>query len=234
MKKVKPFKIIIKIIAIFVFLSVPFLIPRFIKIEKISCESQFGECSEKIADDLNQFSDNTFHESKKQTETYLKNNFLVSDYSVQYKAFNLMKVNIVLKKARFCLKNKDYDVYAFIDKNGNVLELKNICNLPTIYAQGKIPNVGENVGKDLLSALNLINQIFISYNIKEGNVLSDYLEISFPYGYKVIFPLDKDMEVLLGSLKLIINRLNTTESESRIIEDRINVIDLRYDNPVLR
>ncbi|MFC1624985.1 hypothetical protein ACFL15_01265 [Patescibacteria group bacterium] len=226
-------KFIIAIAFIFL-LSTPFYIPRLIRIKNISCESQFGKCDQKLSEELDEFSGQNLSIVKKRMKEYLENNFQVRDFSLQYKAFETLKVNILIKKSNYCLKSNDYEVFAYIDEFGNVLELREICNLPLINIFGKIPNVGESVGNELLNGLNLINQIFASYNIKEGHIVSDSLQVSFPKGYKVIFPLDQDIKILMGSLRLIINRLNSSESESRIIEDRINVIDLRYENPVLR
>ena len=48
-------------------------------------------------------------------------------------------------------------------------------------------------------------------------------------GVKVIFPLEGDIDVLLGSLRLILSQLNNDEREIRI-----GSIDLRFENPVLR
>jgi len=231
---VKLFRKILTIIFILLVISIPFIIPRIVKINKVTCESQFGVCDQEIENKLNSLSNSSLFLVKRNINDYLTNNYLVRDFSMQYKALSSLKVNLVVEKAKFCLKSEDYEVFAFIDGNGEVLELKEICNLPFVNIDTKIPNVGEKIGSDLLSGLNLINQLFISYNIREGNIVSNSLEVYFPDGYKVILPLDKDIQVLLGALRLIISRLNSSQSESRIIEGRIDVIDLRYQNPVLR
>ena len=232
MKKVFK-KILFALPLLFVFFLI-YIIPRLIIVGKIICNSQYDVCDGMIIDELNKSLNKKLPLVKGEVRTYLENNFFVKDFSIQYKIPDTLNVNIVIEKAKYCLKSEIHDVYSYINENGTVLELRNSCNLPIVFIDQKNFNVGEIVSSEYLSALNLVNQIFISYNIKEGSIVDNYLEVQFNQGYKVIFPLNKDNQVLLGSLRLIINRLNTEGSESRIIEDRINVIDLRYENPVLR
>lgn len=230
-------KVFRKILLFFLLVSgfyLIYIIPRLIIIRKIICNNQYDICDQTTLSEVNKSLNKKLPEAKKEVTIYLENNFFVRDFAIQYKIPNILKLDLVIEKADFCLKSENHNVYSYIDKNGTVLELRPNCSLPIANINDKTFNVGENIGNDYLSALNLLNQIFISYNIKEGNIIDDYLEVNFNQGYKVIFPLDKDIQVLLGSLRLIINRLNSNESESRIIENRINVIDLRYENPVLR
>ena len=211
-----------------------YIIPRLIIISKIICNNQFDICDQATLNEVNKSLGKKLPEAKKEIAIYLINNFFVKDYSIQYKIPNVLKISLVIEKADFCLKSEKHDVYSYIDSSGTVLELRSSCNLPIAYTNEKTFNVGENIGNDYLTALNLLNQIFISYNIREGSIINNYMEVNFNQGYKVIFPFNKDEQVLMGSLRLIINRLNSEDSESRIIEGRINVIDLRYENPVLR
>jgi len=230
-------KVFRKILLVFPLLLVIvgiYIIPRLIIVRKIICNSQYSACDQVIMNEINKSLDKKLPLTKKELKIYLENNFFIRDFSIQYKIPNSLKVNLVIEKAKFCLKSEIYDVYSYVDNKGRVLELRDKCDLPVIYLQGKNFNVGEKISDEYLSALNLLNQIFISYSIKDGSIVNNYLEVQFSQGYKVIFPLNEDNQVLLGSLRLIINRLNSEDSESRIIEDRINVIDLRYENPVLR
>lgn len=232
MKKV--FKKILLVLPLLLIIFAIFVIPKLIVVKNIVCDSQYDTCDQGITSEINKSINKKLSLAKKEIKFYLENNYLIRDFSVQYKIPSSLKINIVVEKAKYCLKSQLNDVYSYINKDGMVLELRENCNLPIIYIKGKNFNVGEKVNSEYLTALNLIDQIFISYNIKEGNIVDNYMEVLFNQGYKVLFPLDKDNQILLGSLRLIINRLNTEESESRIIEDRINVIDLRYENPVLR
>lgn len=230
-------KIFKKIVLALLFLTLVtflFFIPRLITVKKIECKNQFDVCDEEIQNEINKSANKNLPTAKKEIGNFLSNNYLVRDFTTQYKIPNILQVDLIIEKAKFCLKSSNYDVYSYIDKYGKVLELRESCNLPVGYIDDRAFNVGEEIDKEYLSALDLLNNIFISYNVKEGSIKDNFLEINLPQGYMVIFPLNEDNQILLGSLRLIINRLNTSDSESRIIEDRINVIDLRYENPVLR
>lgn len=230
-------KVIRKILFVILLVSgfyLIYLVPRLIIVRKIICNNQYDICDQTTLSEVNKSLNKKLPEAKKEVSNYLENNFFVREFAIQYKIPDTLKINLVIEKAEFCLKSENHDIYSYIDKKGTVLELRPNCNLPIAYINDKTFNVGENIDNDYLSALNLLNQIFISYNVKEGNIINNYLEVNFDQGYKVIFPLDKDVQVLMGSLRLIINRLNSEASESKIIEGRINVIDLRYENPVLR
>ena len=200
----------------------------------MNCKTQYGQCDESMQQELTKYLNKSYSEVKKNTNLYLKNNFLINDYFVQYKFPNKLQVDVIIKKAIFCLKSKEYNTFAFVDKNGTVLKLRSSCGLPLVNIKGKAPNVGELVDEKTLVSLRVINETYTSYNIKEGKLINDSLEVRFPRGYKVIFPLDRDVQVLFGSLKLIINRLNSEDSASNIKEGRVRVIDLRFSNPVLR
>ena len=100
---------------------------------------------------------------------------MVRDFSIQYKILDNLNIYLLIEKAKFCLKSDNYDVYSLIDRDGETLELKKDCNLPVVNISDKIPNVGEKVSDSILSSLNLINQIFISYNIKEGKIIEGNL-----------------------------------------------------------
>ena len=66
-------------------------------------------------------------------------------------------------------------------------------------------------------------------------VKNNQLIFIFADGKKVIFPLKGDREVLMGTLLVILNQLNS-EGRGTKIEDINNfkVIDLRYNNPVIK
>ena len=232
MKKV--LKKILYILPLLFLFSLFFVIPRVIVVKKIICSTQYDSCDQAIISEIEKSINKKLPQAKKEISIYLENNYFIRDFAIQYQIPDVLKINVVIEKAKFCLKSELNDVFSYIDKEGKVLELRGTCNLPIVYINSQNFNVGEKVNSELLSALNLLNQIFISYNIKEGKIVDNYLEVQFNQGYKVLFPLNKDNQVLLGSLRLIINRLNTEGSESRIIEGGVNVIDLRYENPVLR
>lgn len=93
--------------------------------------------------------------------------------------------------------------------------------------------MGEKVSQENLFVLNLIYSLYSSYQVGGGKIENQGLVIQLPQGITVIFPLEGDEAVLLGSLRVILDRLNEDIKDSRI-EKEVKVIDLRFQNPVLK
>jgi hypothetical protein len=204
-------------------------------IKNISCSSQYGPCLEDIVKKLESFQGKKLLLVKKDLKSYLKNEPEVKDYSTQFKIPDKIIVNIIERKAEFAIKSLDKNVFVLVDLDGNAIAIREESPLPFIEVSGVTPNVGEKVDTTIFSGLTLIKAIYSQYQVLNGKMDNNYLYANFSDGISVIFPLDKDKDVLMGSLKLIFNRLNRSLPESRIIEGKkINVIDLRFTNPVLR
>jgi len=208
-------KIVIPAVIVIFVVLIFFLVPRLIKIAKIECESQYGVCPEEAQLAISNLQFTNLSEAKKQVKNSLKDNLLISDYSMQYAFPDKLKISILLKKARFAVYNKDSGEYLLVGGNGQVLGSTDSTSLPTVVQSGDTPN---------LLALSLMEGVFAMYQIGEGEIVSDSLVVELPSGKRVIFPLgeDKDKEVLLGSLRLIFSNVQDKE------------IDLRFKNPVLR
>lgn len=232
MKKIEKilfFLILVLVVAFY------FLLPRFIIIKNISCISQYGPCLEDIVKRLESNQGKKLFQVKKELKSYLKNEPEVKDYSLQFKIPDKIVVNIIERKAEFAVKSLDKNVFVLVDLDGNAIAIREESPLPFIEVAGVTPNVGEKVDSTIFSGLTLIKSIYSQYQVLSGKMENGYLYTNFSDGISVIFPLDKEKDVLMGSLKLIFNRLNRSLPESRIIEGkRVTVIDLRFTNPVLR
>jgi hypothetical protein len=201
--------------------------PFFIKVG-LECESQFGKCPDGINSDLQSLKTKNLFDARRKAESYLKNNFLVSDYSIQFKLPNIMRVNIIVKKPYFALKDVVSGKFELIDQKGVVLAISDSSGLPTVELSDTLKKVGEVVDKKYLFALNLISGVSEMYQVRYGTITNDALVVDIPHGLRVIFPLEGDSEVLLGGLRLI---------DTKISADYLGTysqIDMRYKNPVLR
>ena len=158
----------------------------------------------------------------------LKESFLVSDFSIQFKLPNIMLVNVIAKKPYFALKDPSSGKFQLIDQKGIVLALADSSNLPTVVSTESVKKAGELIGTRDLFALNLISGVYEMYQVGYGVITNDALTVDIPHGVRVIFPLEGDSEVLLGSLRLVYTKV--TASYLGIYSQ----IDMRYRNPVLR
>jgi len=206
-------------------------IPKIIKVKEITCRSQYGRCSEEIDKELDELKGRDFFETKKKIKEILSNNQRVANFMIQFKFPAKLVIDIVEKKANFTLKSAN--AYALVDKEGTVLGLERSSPLPFIEIDSLPPNVGEKVNKKYLFGLNLIYSLHNSYQVKGGKVENESLVVRLPSGIKVIFPLEGDEAVLTGSLKVILDWLNEDIKVTRI-EKKVEMIDLRFKNPVLK
>ena len=65
------------------------------------------------------------------------------------------------------------------------------------------------------------------YQVGCGVISNDTLVVDMKDGFKVIFPLEGDEQVLLGSLRLIYSKIQTSNLNN------YKQVDLRFANPVL-
>jgi len=210
-----------------IFIILLFLIPLFIKV-RIECKSQFGDCPAEVNSKLQTLNSKSLFSADRAIRKDLKESFLVSDFSIQFKLPNIMLVNVIAKKPYFALKDPSSGKFQLIDQKGIVLALADSSNLPTVVSTESVKKAGELIGTRDLFALNLISGVYEMYQVGYGVITNDALTVDIPHGVRVIFPLEGDSEVLLGSLRLVYTKV--TASYLGIYSQ----IDMRYRNPVLR
>jgi hypothetical protein len=211
------------------FIVLLILIPLFIKV-KIECKSQFGECPLEINSVLLALKPKNLFDGRQKASSYLKKNFLISDFSTQFKLPNIMLINIIIKKPYFALKDSSSGKFVLVDTKGIILAVADSSNLPTVTTSEPLKKVGEKVDSSDLFALNLISGIYQMYQVGYGTIANDALVVDMTTGVRVIFPLKdgEEPEILLGGFRLIYTKVMTN------YVGVYSQIDMRYKNPVLR
>lgn len=220
-------KKILYLILVVVVLVLFFCWPFFLKVG-IKCQSQYGDCNNEILQGLSSYNQKNLYKAKSGVSKYLKSNYLISDFSLQFKLPNILFVQILVKKPVFALYNSTQSMAALVDPEGKVLSINKDTLLPRVVTNQDLPKSGENVGANNLFALKIIGGVYEMYQINDGFLENDSLTVDLTGPIRVIFPLEGDTEVLLGALKLIYTK---TQGEN---QGRFTQIDLRYKNPVLR
>jgi hypothetical protein len=218
------FKYLSILLIILFILSTPAFIKKLIKITKIDCHSQYGPCEQS-------FQVGDYLSVKKHIEEELKQNIKVNSYVVQYKIPSTVKIDLNLKKPKFSVKDKN-SIYYLIDKNGLVLEISNKFDLPWLDVDNETAKTGEYISDKEKFALQLIEKVSLIEPISESKIIDESLLLNLKNGKFVKFPLEGDVDVLVGSLRLIFSRLN--EGSQGIRMEDVREIDLRFKNPVLR
>jgi hypothetical protein len=212
-----------------------YVFPKIITIKKFQCVSQYGPCSQSTQDLLIKEAGKNLLTVKKDLIQVFKDDSTVKEYSINYQIPDILKINLIEKKAINAIYSLAQKKYALADNEGLIIRILDETNLPVVEISGPLKNVGEKVGVEENNALQIINLFYNTYFVKRGSLINESLETFLPDGKKVIFPLDRDASVLFGSLKLVMDVLNSDTKEPKIENDlQIKEIDLRFKNPVLR
>ena len=234
-KKINIFKLLSIILIILFIISVPTVVKKLIKITKIECSSQFGNCDKILGDRLQVIG--SYKIVKKQIEVDLNKNIQVDNYLIQYKIPSTIKIDVVVKKQKYAINNQSSALknlsnkYYLVDKDGIVLEISDESNLPFLVNNSDY-NLGQNISDKDKFALQVLEKARIINTVSKAEIKNEILELIIENGIIVKFPLEGDIDVLTGSLRLIFSRLNDETGGIRI-ED-VHEIDLRFKNPVLR
>lgn len=204
-----------------------FVSPFFIR-AKIECQSQYGECPAEIESGLMKLAPGSLIVLRNEVNSYLKKNYLVSSYSVQFKLPDIIQVDLIVKKPYFAIKSSTTGGIGLVDNKGIILSLVDSTPLPTLVTQEPISKPGQVVSNQDLFALNLILGMNAMYQINYGTIMNDSLVVDMNTGVRVIFPLEGDDQVLLGAVRLIYTKVTSNYLGT------YSQIDMRYKNPVLR
>lgn len=236
-------KTILLVLFLGIVIGVPsYFVPRKIVINEFSCENQFGPCRSDLTEKIEKTRGQNLLSVRKNVKAELVNDPLVSDYSTHYKIPDKMEVNVILRKPYFGIAFDNADTVALVDEEGYVLAYKKDTGLPRLEAKDAPPQVGEKVDDETFFALNLLQDMYDYYQIKNAKEEKEGVVFDMGGGKKALFPLDGDRQILIASLAVIMTRLNAEETGTRIenVKGVVSAclkgctIDLRYKNPVIR
>lgn len=204
--------------------------PGFLIKVQVACKSQYGECPPQVVEKIGPVNGKRMYWARRELKKTLESDFLVSAFTIQFKLPNILKVDTVIKKAVFALKDKGSGNIALVDKEGTVLAYAASTVLPMAMVAESLPPIGDLVSGRNLTALILMQGVFKMYQTATGYIEGDTLVVDLPGAIRVIFPLAGfDTDKLLGSVRLIYTNIRDNQQEKTYSE-----IDLRYRNPVLR
>lgn len=221
------FKNLIIIVGIMACVGFLLILPLIIKV-KIVCTSQYGTCPDSIESGVTNKTPLSLYQSQNKINKFLKSQFMVAAFSTQIKLPDILIVNIIIKKPSFILKNET-GLEISVGQDGKVLGSTKDSTLPEVDVTGNLKKDGETIDQEQLFALNLISGVNEMYQVRVGQIQDNTLVVELPMGIRVIFPLNGDSQVLLGSLRLIYSKIESENQNTRYSE-----IDLRFKNPVLK
>ncbi|MBI2268289.1 MAG: hypothetical protein HYU80_02435 [Candidatus Blackburnbacteria bacterium] len=204
---------------------------RVFTVKSIECKSQYGPCLEEDISVTRGFlGSSLLFLDTSQVSVALSRSFKNRKVYVQ-KVFP-GTLQIVIEKRRTFVavgKTSFKDGIFLTSQDGMVLSEVYDTALPKLFLDDtySLPVVGGRLTDEEIVAARLL---FLTYKVQGvlfGSFHKDYVEVKLEDGSLVYYGLDKDPQVLIGALQLIIAR---SKMENKLPK----IIDLRYSNPVLR
>lgn len=217
-----------------VYLGVRFLLGK-IELNKVDCVSQYGQCTHFLTQKFNSFIGEKYLSGIRLIKILANEDPMISSFNLQYVPLAGVRINLIEKEAKYSITTSNKESYSMIDNEGVVLSFSEATQLPTLVTADQPTEKGMAVSRHELFALKLMALMHRNYQVNLGRLEGDGLVVELPHGPDVIFPLSGDREVLMGSLILVYNDLNSSDGSKLNTNGKIiDTIDLRFKNPVLR
>ena len=202
-------------------------VPRLLKINQIVCQSQFGPCSFFISEKLQSVQGKSLWEARRETKNILARELFAVSYATHFNLPDKLMVNVIERKAVVSI-SYDASSWWLVDKEGIVIGQSEVTNLPSLQIEGAKADfgLGAKLPARIYFAQTLLERLNYAHQVTFARVTADAFVTQLPSLQEVVFPLEGDQEILMGSLSLLLSRLKTTGQYS--------IIDLRYKNPVLK
>jgi hypothetical protein len=228
----KKLKFVAVLVITFVLIVFSFYVVKSIRISEINCRSQYGECSIVVKERLESVKNCDYFSCKKQIDSLMTDAFIVDAYNYQLKLPLKIEVSIVEKKPKYSIKSIEENAAIQIDARGLVLDVRDTSVLPGFLTENKLAEPGHKITDEEFFALQLVYGVSKIQEIERAYWQNNSLSVDLKDGKSILFPIDGDRDFLLGALALILNELKKESAETEVLG--IEVIDLRYKNPVLR
>ncbi len=200
-------------------------------VSNITCSSQFGQCSRPIEEALAKNIGTKTINLSGGIASSLSTSLFVKDYSLEFFSPGKINVHVVEKRPVFGVKPHDAKLYQ-VDAEGVVLA-EGTTDLPVLMTDNASFTLGDKLDAKTRFSGEIIEGLAQIYAFESAVLNGDILTVNFP-GLVAIFPTQGDREYLAGAFTLIYSQLNKDSGEFRIDNSSIEIIDLRFKNPVLK
>lgn len=221
MRRKKIFTIIL-IIGLVIVISVGY---SRLTVKNIQCQSQFGPCDDEIVSALEVYKDKVLLHSYSGLRQELNNHSKVADYSVNFLDPATIQAKVVQRRPQVAViaeGSGEYHLYSF---EGYLLEKATETQLPVVRIKD-ISVITDDQMKFVIEMAYTLNQ---TYNVNSVLIQEGGMEFEMANAPKIIFPVQGDIDVLLGSLTFVLSQLN-----SQLGDFRMESVDFRFKNPVIR
>lgn len=209
--------ILVLLITAFAFGAFYFFSKRVV-IAATSCSGQNRPCSVEIENLLRSQIGKNYFSARGFLDGELMGNTKVESFSLRFIFPSAINLEIVEKEAVVALAFAPQRIFTF-DEEGNVLGEVAETNLPTANVVESLSDKPIKFAAELFLALNKY------YNVTSAQ-LSKFGLKAIISGTEITFPLEGNIDVILGSLEVVLQLKPST--------GKIYTVDLRYKNPVIK
>lgn len=230
MRYVKNIKFIIIPIT---FIVIIFFLPHIIIINKIVCETPLGQCNQKLTELLLPAENLNLRDSRIYIDNALNHSTFAQKFIIHFNLPSTLKISLIERNPKYVIQS-GVDKIAEVSKEGMILDYADSVVLPHLNTNLNLPPIGSPVEDKLIFALKIEGALANIYPVIKAYSNEDYLDIDLEGGISVLFPLEGDRDMLLGSFVLIYNELTKRVSGTKIDTSSYRVIDLRFTKPILK
>jgi hypothetical protein len=196
-----------------------------VKVERIECQSQFGPCDEETNGALSAYEGKTLLVSYTGVRRELNNNLKVSHYTVKFLDPRTIQTRVTQRKPQVAVIAEGENKYHLYSKDGILLETEEETQLPVV----RIMDISVITKEQMNFVIEMAHALNQTYNVNAIVIQQGGMEFEVTGSPKIIFPVQGDIDVLLGSLTFVLSQLN-----SQLGDFRMEFIDFRFKNPVIK
>lgn len=197
----------------------------FLPIEEVSCLQGESSCSQPVLDSLKEVNRKGLMRTYRSLSEKLNAQERVIEYKLTYTFPNHIHVDSIERQPAVAMRVLGSDTATLFEADGRVIGNGDGNGLPVIEFQEKIV-----YGPESLSFLvQLIHSLDRAFGLNTAAVVNGGLVVRIPEGNTFIYPLEGDIDLLLGATRLVLGELNRVSENSTM-----KTIDFRYKNPVLK
>lgn len=196
-----------------------------LRVTSIECQSQFGICDEDVLNELNSKEGQTLLHAFSGVRKTLNTHPKVSHYVTRFTNPSSLTALITQRRPQIAIVGEGSSDYYVYSEDGILLDTLSETQLPLV----RIQDISVITNEQMIFVIKMAYALYQTYEVKTFVIQNGGIEFELPNSPKIIFPVQGDIDVLLGSLTFVLSQLNTQ------LEDfRMEAIDFRFNNPVIK
>lgn len=225
-----------KVFIFLILISLPFFVVlanKHFLVTDLECHSQFGKCDNEFTSRILRGLPVKYSNLDSYLTNVLQDESEVYKYTYQLKLPSRIRLDVVIRKPVFALKSDSVTSASLVDQDGKVVGISEDTTLASMYIEEQLPNVGQSVSEETMSRILIAQGIYKIVNVEKLMVKGSDIYIDSTNVPEIVLPTDKDHELLLGSVGLVLSRLKHIQEETKIDISEISRIDFRYKDPII-